>query len=485
MFLTDSIIRLDAIAPEIVLALVAIVILMLEVFAHNRGKHLFCYVALGGVILAAAFTLLLVGKEFTTFSGHYQIDSFGLFFKIVILIGTGLTLLVSNQYLIDRGLNYGEYYALILFSVVGQFIIISGNDLMTIFLGIETMSLSLYVLTGFARGSNSSIEASAKYFVLGALAGATILYGIALIFGATATTKLNLINDALTTGAVSYNLLIGGFILLLAGLALKVSVVPFHMWVPDVYQGAPTPVTAFMASTAKVAGFALLIRILMEAFYPLWDHWSLILSILAVLTMTVGNIIALVQDNVKRMLAYSSISHVGYILIGIVVATNSSIGATAFYLLVYTFMTIGAFAILAIIADKDEQNLSFESLRGLGAKRPFLAATFAIMIFSLAGIPPTAGFVGKFYIFMAAVENDFLWLAIVGALNSVLSVFYYLKAIIFTYFKEYDTKTTLFEQSALTPIMTIALVVMIYGALVIGIIPADYIGFAKAFTIIK
>jgi NADH-quinone oxidoreductase subunit N len=470
-----------AIAPEITLTLTAILLLMMEVFAVNKGRDHQGYVALGGVVAAGYLITPLWGDPWTTFAGLYTVDNFGSFFKLVMLLAAGMTILISMRYNEENNVDSGEYYALILFTTVGGFFMASGEDMMTIFLGIEVLSISLYVLAGYTRDRAASNEASLKYFILGALSSGFLLYGMALVYGASGTTKLTQIGAAIAHGAYNEPLMIGGLIMMLIALSFKVAAVPFHMWTPDVYQGAPAPVAAFMSAGPKAAAFAAFIRIFAEAFPGLQSEWWIVLWVLAVATMTMGNVVALAQDNVKRMLAYSSIAHAGYILVGLTAASEEAVSGILFYLLAYTFMNIGAFAVLIVNAGKGEKYTSYADFAGLGARRPLLAATMTVMLISLMGIPGTAGFIGKFYIFKGAIEAGYIWLAVIGMINSVISVGYYLRVIVYMYFKE---EGAVVEERPLkigfSPAMAVALVVAVYGVLWIGILPGGYIDFAKS-----
>lgn len=471
-------IKLGAILPEITLTLVAITLLLVEVFSVRKEKDQLGYMALAGVALAAYFTFPMRGEPWTTFSGLYVVDNFATFFKLICLLATGLTILMSIRYNQQEGVDSGEYYAMLLFTTVGMFFMASGADMMTIFMGLEVMSISLYVLAGYTRRRVESNEASLKYFILGALSSGFLLYGMALVYGATGATGLAEIGEAVAAGVGNNVTLIAGVVLITMGFAFKVAAVPFHMWTPDVYQGAPLPVTAFMSAGPKAAAFAAFLRVFAEAFPALSGQWWELLWILAVATMTVGNVIALVQDNVKRMLAYSSVAHAGYILVGIVAANDAASSGVMFYMLAYTFMNIGAFAVVTVVARKGEEKITFGDYAGLGFKHPLLAVTLSIFLFSLAGIPPTAGFVGKFYIFMAALDEGFVTLAVIAALNSVVSVFYYLRLTVLMYMRE-ETVEEL-PPLKLAPSLVVALVISVYGALWLGVMPGDYIDFARS-----
>ncbi len=357
-----------------------------------------------------------------------MLDRFALFFAMIFIMAAALTILTSIHYVRQTGIREGEFYALILFATVGMIVMAAANDLMVFFLGLETMSIAVYVLTGMWRANGRSSEASMKYFIMGAFATGFLLYGIALIYGATGSTNLTQISAYLLDQPTEWPVyLIGGGFLLLIGFAFKVGAVPFHFWVPDVYEGAPTPVTGFMSVAVKAAAFAAWARILLYKLSPLDSDWVFPLWIIAIGTMTLGNLLAITQPSVKRMLAYSSIAHAGYLLIPIVVGVEWGGLPLLFYLLTYSFMTMGAFAVLSSMAEVDEPRDSYSDFAGLGFKRPFLALAMTLFMLSLAGFPPLAGFTGKFYVFRSAVLSGHLDLAIIGVLNSLLSVIFYLR----------------------------------------------------------
>lgn len=468
-----------AIGPEITLVVTASLLLMLEVFGNKKSRDSLGYIALGGVVAAFGFAYHLTGEPWSAFSGLYAVDNFSTFFKLIFLLATGLTILISKKSSDADKIDNGEYYALLLFATCGMLIMASATDLITIFMGLELLSISLYVLAGFTRDRLLSNEASMKYFILGSLSTGIMLYGMALVYGVTGSTNLLDIGVAVSAGGPNSSILAVGMVLMLVGFAFKIAAVPFHMWAPDVYQGAPAPVTAFMSVGPKAAGFAALLRVMAEAFPAMKDDWWALIWILAVATMTLGNVMALVQDNVKRMLAYSSIAHAGYLLVGLVAASEIGVSGILFYMLAYTFMNIGAFAIVAIVASKDERRLSFSDYAGMGYTHPLLAVSLAILLFSLAGLPPTAGFVGKFYIFMAAIDEGYVALAVIGVLNSVVSVFYYLRLTVVMYMKEPEAGVSAPALSFATPVV-VALMVSVIGTLWLGIMPSDYIAFAKS-----
>jgi NADH-quinone oxidoreductase subunit N len=393
-------------------------------------------------------------------------------------VAAGLAVLISDQYMEREECNHGELYPLILFTVVGMMLMASGTDLMTIFLGLEVMSVSLYVLAGFNRKNLKSNEAGLKYFLLGAFSTGFLLYGMALTYGATGTTRIAKI--AVVVGQMSVPssniMLVAGMLLMLTGFAFKVAAAPFHMWTPDVYEGAPTPMTAFMSAGPKAAGFAAALRIFLVALPTLQVEWSQVFWILAVLTMTIGNITALRQDNIKRMLAYSSIAHAGYCLVGFAAGNGTGTAGILFYMLSYAFMNIGAFAIIILIGKKGEPNGTVQDFAGLGVKHPMLAVAMSIFMFSLAGMPPTAGFIGKFYLFSGAIQQGYIWLAIIGVLNSAASVYYYLRVMVYMYMKD---PTEEFDWVQITVPMALCVAIAVAGSMILGIVPSLVLQYAQ------
>jgi NADH-quinone oxidoreductase subunit N len=476
-------INLSALYPEIIIALFALIVLLLQSFANIRGKQYFGYISLVGIV-TAIFIVFLKPSPFDfksveyAFNGLWVVDNYCRFFKLIFLLGTGLTILISIKYVENEGIQNGEYFALILFATLGMMIMASGTELMTLFLGLELMSISLYALAGFTRTRMISNEAALKYFLLGSFATGFLLYGMALLYGATGTTSLIGISQFLAKTHLKSPLPILGMALLVIGFGFKIAAVPFHMWAPDVYEGAPSPITAFMSAGPKAAGFAAFVRIFVDALPALHGEWVALIWILAVLTMTVGNIIALVQDNIKRMLAYSSIAHAGYVLVAFLCSGEMGISSILYYMLAYTLMNIGAFAVITVLAGKGEEKVNISDYNGLGYRHPVAAIALSLFLFSLAGIPPTAGFMGKFYIFSAAIKEGYLGLAIIGVINSVISVYYYLRVTIAMYMKEPATSG---ESPALifSPACIIAILISAFGVLRMGIFPSDYIDIAK------
>lgn len=470
-------INLATIMPEIILSVLGMVLLLVNVFVPSKSKGYLAWLSLAGLVAAGYAAVIGWGQTIESFSGSVVLDNFAIFFKVIFVVAAGLAVLISDQYMEREGCNHGELYPLVLFTTVGMMLMASGTDMMTIFLGLELMSISLYVLAGFNRASVKSNESGMKYFLLGAFSTGFLLYGMALVYGATGTTRIAKIAAAAAQMQAPSTIFLIGALLILTGFAFKIAAVPFHMWTPDVYEGAPTPITALMSAGPKAAGFAAFLRMFLVAFPTLQADWSDLLWILAVLTMTVGNITALRQDNIKRMLAYSSIAHAGYALVGFAAANSTGTSGILFYMLSYAFMNIGAFAIVVLIAKQGETNGNVQDFAGLGHKRPALAAIMTLFLFSLAGIPPTAGFIGKFYLFSGAVEAGYVWLAVIGVLNSAASVYYYLRVMVFMYMKPAEEEFSWVSVSA--PI-TLALVISGLGSLVPGIVPSYLLQFAEA-----
>ncbi len=429
--------------PQAILILAGTALMLLEPFTPAGRKSRLGSIAILAVFLAA-FSLKFQshGLQGSILNGMLLADGYGLFFQWLFLAIAGVVAFISIRYNERESINRGEYYALLLFACSGMSLMATSGDLIVTFLGIEILSIATYILAGFKRNDVRSNESSLKYFLLGSFATAILLYGIALIYGGFGSTNYRTILElASIQGGVQPATLAGlGF--LLVGFGFKVALVPFHSWTPDVYEGAPTPVTAFMAVGPKAAGFAALIRILIQALPFLSGYWSPILWLLAILTMTLGNVVAVLQTNVKRMLAYSAIAHAGYILIGIV--TNSELGlrAVLFYLVIYTAMNLLAFSVISSLSRKGDLGVDLEDYAGLGRTAPFAAAAFSFALISLAGIPLTGGFMGKFYVFSSAIQQGYIGLAVIGVLNSLISVFYYFRLMVIMYMREPGAEST-------------------------------------------
>ncbi len=384
---------------------------------------------------------------------------------------------MSVKYLQVEDVRAGEYYFLILCATLGMMFMASGVDLITLFIGLETMAISFYILAGYLKPSQRSNEASVKYFLLGAFSLGILLYGMSILYGVTGSTNLGEISAALIAQDRSVALLLA-VILLAAGMGFKIAAVPFHMWAPDVYEGAPTPVTAFLSVGSKAASFAMLFRIFFEGLPALAPDWQVVFAVLAVVTMTVGNVAAITQTNVKRMLAYSSIAQAGYVLIGFIVASPRGVTAALVYLGVYLFMQLGAFAVITMLRRRDVVGDELKDLSGLYARAPVAAIAMLLFMLSLGGIPPTAGFMGKFWIFGAAIEAGWVWLAVVGVLNSAISLYYYIRVVVFMWIKEEVVGSDL----SIQPAMAVTLIVAAVGTVLFGIYPQPLFEQAQAVT---
>ena len=464
------------IEPELVLGAFAVLVLLIDILSPRNRGQVAAWVTLAGVCSCLAVVAGQWGSKGSGFGGMIVLDRYATFFNVVFLIGTGLTVFISTGYLRREEAGRSEYYFLILCATIGMMLMAAGMDLLVIFLGLELLSLSLYVLVGFTRSRPESNESSLKYLLLGAFATGFLLYGIALIYGAVGTTNIREIGRLLPGPIQSLSMLLAGTALLLVGLGFKVAAVPFHMWVPDVYEGAPTAITAFLSAGPKAAGFAALLRVLAVGLDALRPEWSSALWALAVLTMTVGNLAAISQHSIKRMLAYSSIAHAGYILVALTAMNEQGIAGALFYSLVYTFMNIGAFAVVILVSRRGEEGLDIRDYQGLAYRNPALALAMAVFMLSLAGIPPTAGFFGKFYIFGAAIKTGFIGLAIIGVVNSLVSVYFYLGVIVSMYMRSAEEDA---QPAYVTPFAACATGLSAVATLLIGIFPSWYLDRAR------
>ncbi len=462
--------------PEIMLLATALLVLILDLLLDDESKFLLGWLALAGVCLAAVESAQLMHLNGLFFGGMFHLDPFSSFIKFVLYAACGLGILMSLSYLrIEKSLR-GEYFALMLFATTGMMLMASAGDLILIYLGLELMALSIYVLAGFLRKSHRSNEAAIKYLVLGAFSSGIMLYGMSLLYGLAGSTNLAVILDFLRTTDRANPVIYLASIMLVVSFGFKVAAVPFHMWVPDVYEGAPTSVTAFMSAGPKVAGFAVLLRVFLYTFDPLRDHTTAILAGLAVLTMAVGNILALAQTNIKRMLAYSSIAHAGYALVGLAAGGPDGASSVMLYVAIYTVMNMGAFGIVIMLRKTGERGEEIADFAGLGKTNKLAAFLMLIFLFSLTGIPPTAGFIGKFYIFRSAVNAGMLWLAVVGVLFSAVSAAYYLRVIRVMYMSDATDRIEL----TTAPSLAIALAIAAVAVVAIGVYPTDLLNYARA-----
>lgn len=509
--------------PELILSVTGVVVMLVDAFVRRTTQRWVTgNLSLLGLLAGAGscFWLWSAATQLpqTTFGGMIRLDRFRLSFTFVFIVVALLTTLVSMIWVEREKLPAGEFHTLLLFATVGMMLMASGNDLVIIFLGLEILSISTYVMAGFRKHDLRSNESSLKYFILGSFSSAFLLYGIALIYGSTAheiaipaqvaddsvrravmagTTNIGEIADRLNDGLYP-PLLFAGAAMLLIGFGFKIATAPFHVWTPDVYEGAPTPVTAFMAAGPKAAGFASFMRVFLFAFpfvvatgqagdtgAKLHEAWTAVLAVLAVLTMTVGNVVAIVQNNVKRMLAYSSIAHAGYALVGFVAAgaaqdageQRDAIASVVFYLLVYAVMNLGAFAVVTLIARGGDRRTDFDDYNGIGFRSPALSLTLSLFMLSLLGVPLTAGFMGKVMVFSEALRQGFVWLVVIAVLNTAISAYYYLRLIVVMFFRE---RTTAWAAPAIPASMTLVIILTVAGVLYLGIFPGPLVDAFRA-----
>jgi NADH-quinone oxidoreductase subunit N len=474
-----------ALLPEIVLSIGAMAVLLTGVFRTGKGEPQpgdaspLGWISLAAIAASAVANGWLSGLPVTGSSAMLAVDPMRIFANWLFLAGAGLTILFSFSYISRQRLQAGEFYTLILLATVGMMFMASARDLILLFLGIETMSVAAYVLTAFNRRDRRASEAGLKYFLLGAFASAFLLYGMALTWGATGSSNLVEIGEALASGQAIQGMAMAGMALLAIGFAFKVAAVPFHMWTPDVYEGAPTPSTAFMAAAVKAASFVAFARVFLEAFPALWETWSVAFWWLAALTMVIPNLVALSQSNVKRMLAYSSVAHGGYLLVALTAANEMATAGLLFYLLVYTVMNIGALAVVMIVSGHGEERLHVEDYAGFGRLQPLLGVVFTIFLLSLAGFPGTGGFMAKIYLLFGAVEGELWSLAIILALATVVSYYYYLRVAWFMWMKPAAPDTPHTRVWAPVP-MQLGLVASAALLVYLGIFPGAVLEGARA-----
>lgn len=463
---------LSPVMPEIVMTCLALALLLADLIIKRKET-----IAFLSIISVAIVTYILLGSMGTTFNGMFISDGYSTFFKLIFFLNVLLTVLISVKYIAIEKVNLGEYYSLILFATLGMMLMASAGDLIVLYLGLELMALSTYILVGFIRYNIKSNEAAMKYFLLGAFASAFLLYGISMIYGLTGTTDLKAISAYIIKNGLSNNpVLMFSIVLFAAAFSFKIAAVPFHMWAPDAYEGAPTSITAFMSVGPKAAGFAVLGRVFLTAFGSVRIEWSAILIPIAILTIVVGNIAALSQTNIKRMLAYSSIAHAGYVLLGIIAGTSDGIASVLNYLLIYAFMNLGAFAVVIMLRSEGFKGDNIRDYEGLAKTHPLAAALMLVFMFSLTGIPPTAGFMGKFYIFMSAIDAGYTWLVIIAVIFSVISAYFYLRIVMYMYMKEPEETV----QLTTSPTIKLALAITVAAVIIIGVLPSALINFARA-----
>jgi len=435
------------VAPLLLLVAAGLAVMLIDAFAKDRGELALVSTASLFAAAVVAGGLLVTGNvpaPPAMVNRYIAVDQLGLFFDVVICVGAGLSTLLAGGYLREHGFERGEFYVIVMFTAFGAMILARSVDLLSLFLGLETMSLGAYALVAYRRTSARAVEGAVKYFLLGSFAAAILLFGSALLYGATGHTDLPGIRESLATGAAEPSLTIFALVMIVVGLTFKVGAVPFHMWVPDAYEGAATPVTTFMSVAVKSAAVAVLVRVLAGAFgdeasMGIHTGWTPVIIILAVLSMVYGNLAALAQSSVKRMLAYSSIAHAGYILVGLAAAHRVgelAVSAVLYYMAAYTVSNVLAFGSLILMGSKGKEAVSYEDLAGAGRRHPGAAIPFVIGVLSLLGMPPTAGFFGKYYVFIAAVRADLVWLAVLGVLASAVGAYYYLKVVVYLFMKE-------------------------------------------------
>ncbi|MBF0323500.1 MAG: NADH-quinone oxidoreductase subunit NuoN [Alphaproteobacteria bacterium] len=456
--------------PEVIMAVVAMGLLMLGVFAKSDTTKPATIIVILTLVACVLVTWGLGGEKLSTFGGMFVLDGFAVFAKVMILVASAFTAAMSMNYLEKEKLGRFEYPVLIMFATLGMMMMVSANDFLSLYLGLELQSLSLYVLAAYHRDSARATEAGIKYFVLGALASGLLLYGVSLVYGFAGTTSFDGIAKLFGgEHAVHPHLgFIVGLVFILAGLSFKISAVPFHMWTPDVYEGAPTPVTSFFAVAPKIAALMLFTRVMVGPFGEMADQWRQVVAFIAIMSMFVGSFAAIVQTNIKRLMAYSSIGHVGFILVGIAAGTADGVQGVLIYLAIYLFMNIGAFAVILCMRQKGRLVEGIEDLAGLSKTHPLMATVMAILMFSMAGIPPLAGFWGKFYVFKAAVDQGLFALAVIGILTSVVSAYYYLRIIKIMYFDEVVETFDRLQGGAMTLVMGVSTAVVLLFTLVPG-----------------
>lgn len=470
-----------AILPELIVGGFALLVMLITPFISREKRWLTGHIAWFGIMAAAVAVWYSWGTDIQTFAGLYLIDMFSSVFKLVFLLGSLLVIFMSDNYVRRRDLPAGEYYSLILFATFGMMMMASAGDLIVFFIGLEIMSVALYVLAGFRRDDLKSNEASLKYFLLGAFATGFIVFGIAFVYGALGSTSIaHIFQPEQYKLANSSLYLMLGAGLLLIGLAFKIASFPFHMWVPDVYEGAPTAITAFMSAGPKAAAIAVLSRVFIFAFAEYTNEMSMAFWTLSILTMFTGNIIAITQTNIKRMLAYSSIAHAGYMLIALAAGNADAASAVAFYALSYTVMSIGAFMVVLIVESKTDGDNDFTSYTGLGRRHPILAAAMTLFMISLAGIPPTAGFTAKLFLFKAAIFQGHIVLVVVAVLNSLISVYYYLRVVVVMFMIDTESE---YRPVTYPAFLYVALVIAVMGVFALGLFPTTFFPFDQPLLI--
>lgn len=471
---TPPALNLGATLPLLIVAGWAMILLLIDLLIPRERTRWTGILAALGVLVALAVAIaqwnqVRAGQGASAFGEMLIVDPFAALLNIIILVTALISILFSLDYLYKVGIVRGEYYPLLLFSISGMMLMAMAADLIVVFLALELLSIPLYILSGFGRPRPDSEESAMKYFLLGAFSSAFLIYGIALVYGATGSTMLSRVMAAVHAGAMGNAYLLIGAGLILVGLGFKVAAVPFHMWTPDVYEGAPTSVTGFMSVGAKAGGFAAMLRIFLAAFPALATDWVPAMAIISALTMILGNFVALAQSNIKRMLAYSSIAHAGYIMMAVVAGgfpqAGEAASAALFYLLAYTFTNLGAFAVVVAVEREYGRGVGLNDYAGLATQRPWLALAMAFFMLSLTGVPPTAGFTAKLFVFRATLEAGLLWLAIIGVLTSVISAYFYLRVVVIMFMREGSAT------AELQPALSLAIGLTALGTLILGLAP--------------
>ncbi len=467
---------LVAIVPELILTFFAFAILLIDLWLPKRAKTVNGLLALFGVVFSFGSAAALYSTHMAAFNNMIIMDKASNFASLVMLLTAFIAIVMSFDFVIREDINLGEYYEVLLFSVVAMQILASTYNLIVMFIAVETLSIGMYILTGFLRNKDESVEGAMKYFILGSFASTFLVLGIGLFYGLFGSTDLNTISKALANASNFYKwIAIVAFLFVFVGFGFKIASFPFHSWTPDVYASAPTPMSAFMSVAPKVAAFLALIRFVAVGLGPIEANWTKVLWIVAVATMTFGNTVALWQKDLKRLLGYSSIAHAGYMLVGITAANALGYGAVLFYLFSYLFMNLGAFAVAEFISRKEDRGTEIENLKGFGYKYPLIGAAMLVFMFCLAGVPPTAGFVGKYYLFSAAVKSHLYWLAVLGVVNSAISAYFYLNIVVVMYMRgEQDKAVSVFHS---VPVKAVILVSAIF-VLFIGIFPNSFLNAA-------
>jgi NADH-quinone oxidoreductase subunit N len=462
--------------PEIILTVMGTLLMVLESVIHKRSSNAFGHISLLALLMALGASVYAYGIAGPAFGGMLMVDGFATFFRVLVIVVGILTVFPSYGFLARQDAETAEYHALLLFSIAGQCLMAASNDLIMVFIGLEISSIASYVLAGYLRDDKRCNEAAIKYFLLGSFATGFFLYGVAWIYGLTKSVNLSVVRDVFLHQPVDPTFVGVAAALMFVGLAFKVSAAPFQVWAPDVYQGAPTPISAFLSAGPKAAAFAIFLRIFMTALEPIGDKWQPLVWTAALASMCIGNFAALMQTNIKRMLAYSSIAHAGYVLVALTARSEIGTAAAMFYLASYAFMNVGAFAAVSVLTGKGERYQNIDDFKGLGRKQPLTAAMFTIFLLSLIGVPLTGGFFGKFYIFKAALDSHLIWLSVLGLLNSAVGAYYYLRVLVVMYM--YEPGEAAESAEPLTPSLRIALVLPALGTLVLGIFPSWVLEFA-------